>query len=141
MKELKIKIIIDDEALRESMHRKYKRVMRAVAPVVYVLILIIIRVISPSTHKAIIQRTRLKNGVYTPKNKVFTQQNNQVFEQKNERVGAQKVEVEMHSSTLAKCANPICKEIFEYKHGKKFCSAKCKDDFHNARKMNSYYEN
>jgi hypothetical protein len=140
MKEIKIKILIDDEAIAEKVRVIYLLVMRTVAPIAYVIILILIRTISPSTHRNILRRTQSKKAVYTAEKHDFSFQKHQTFEPKNERVGG----LNMHSSTMVKCGNPECDNLFEYaKRGnqeKKFCSSTCKDAVNNAKKMGNYYE-
>lgn len=144
MKEIRLKITIDDEALKRAVISNYLLVMRTLAPIAYIIILVIVRVILPSTLRQKIKRTPQKKAVYTAKNSVFTPQNQMQFEPKKERVGAGNSEPEMHSSTLVKCANPNCKEIFPYeKRGnnvKRFCKSSCKDAVHNAKKLGKYHE-
>jgi hypothetical protein len=146
MKRISITINIDDEALKRAVVRKYLLVMRLLAPIAYVLVMLVIRMISQRTRVRKKPSTQPKTAVYAAENRVFTQQDTSQDGQQKERVGANVDTPNMHSSTMVKCGNPDCKNPpFPYqKYGnqeKKFCSPACKDTVNNAKKMNSYYQN
>jgi hypothetical protein len=145
MKRISITINIDDEALKRAVVSKYMLVMRLLAPIPYVLVMLVIRMISQRTQLRKKASTPPKNAVYAAENRVFTQQDNSQYGHRKTRVGANVDTPNMHSSTMVKCGNPECKNPpFPYqKYGnqpKKFCSSACKDAVNNAKKMGTYYE-
>jgi hypothetical protein len=143
MKKISITINIDDEGIRRSIYRKYLAIMRVLAPIPYVVVMLIARSVWQRTRGNTPNRTRRKTVAYTAKKAVFTPQERTDIVSESERVGATIDASNMHSSTLVKCANPECSEVFPYKkmgnNEQKYCGKACKDAVNNGKKMGIYH--
>lgn len=122
---------VDVGEIELALYRLFQTLLH---PLLYLLVFALHRKTSQGTRQG-------KNTAYTAKKPDFTPQDIDFVEVENE-VGESDF---LHSSTMRKCANPLCSNIFEKRklgnQEKKFCSTNCKDVVNNKKKMNQYYQN
>ena len=154
-RKIRINIEIEVEELQNSLMSILKTIYSVLEGSFYGLIILVFgdklfeKTIAPKTTQP---KHSTKNGVFSQGNTAkhaengdnYTANNNEKhFENDREEREQiiEKIDLEF-SSTLRKCANPECTNIFEKvvrgNQEKKYCSTTCKDKVHNKRKAESY---
>lgn len=158
-RKIRINIEIEVEELQNSFVAIFKAIYSVLEVSFYGLIILVFgdklfeKTIAPKTTQP---KHSTKNGVFSQGNTAkhaenadnYTAndyKNNLENNLKNDREEKGKIveEIDLEfSSTLRKCANPECTNIFEKvvrgNQEKKYCSTTCKDKVHNKRKAESY---